>query len=254
MSFRCCVIYIAHAAYCYGRNAIVCLCVWLITTVSHVKWLNQSRCCLGTDSWAQGTMLFDALRQLSGTHYRKLFSVVTLLQFFKSRLKTFLFSQAFSFSLYSLTRGLAPSPLKLRPYGAIQICLLLISLLPRYTLVGGEAAMLTYTAAQLKVLDFDDPPLRPVRRTLFTFHLWRRAGTSWRRHVGSVLPRLAVVSQPSWRSADHGMVIRWLNVQSLCTTTDIVHTLRTHQSQYVKRINNNNNNDRLTAFDPGQPG
>ena len=25
--------------------------------------------------------LFDALRQLSGTHYRKLFSVVTLLQF-----------------------------------------------------------------------------------------------------------------------------------------------------------------------------
>jgi len=38
--------------------------------------------------------------------------------------------------------------------------------------------MLTYTAAQLKVLDFDDPPPRPVRRTLFTFHLWRRAGTT----------------------------------------------------------------------------
>jgi len=48
-------------------------------------------------------MLFDALRQLSGTHYRKLFSVVTLLQFFKSRLKTFLFSQAFSFSLLTNT-------------------------------------------------------------------------------------------------------------------------------------------------------
>jgi len=27
------------------------------------------------------TRFFDALRQLSGTHYRKLFSVVTLLQF-----------------------------------------------------------------------------------------------------------------------------------------------------------------------------
>ena len=41
--------------------------------------------------------LFDALHQLSGTHYRKLFSVVTLLQFFKVfKLKTFHFSQAFS--------------------------------------------------------------------------------------------------------------------------------------------------------------
>ena len=39
--------------------------------------------------------LFDALHQLSGTHYRKLFSVVTV-AVFKLRLKTFLFSQAFS--------------------------------------------------------------------------------------------------------------------------------------------------------------
>jgi len=47
---------------------------------------------------------------------------------FKSRLKTFLlFSQTFS-SLCSLTRCLAPANLKLRPYGAIQICLLLLSI------------------------------------------------------------------------------------------------------------------------------
>jgi len=48
---------------------------------------------------------------------------------FRSRLKTFLFSQAFSFSLCSLTRCLAPAPLKLRLYGAIQMCLLLLLLL-----------------------------------------------------------------------------------------------------------------------------
>ena len=52
---------------------------------------------------------------------------------FKLTLMTFLFSWAFSsFSahfLCSLTRCLAPAPLKLRPYGAIQICLLLLLLL-----------------------------------------------------------------------------------------------------------------------------
>jgi len=39
---------------------------------------------------------------------------------FKSRLKTTLFS-GFLFFLCSITRCLAPAPLKLRPYGAIQI-------------------------------------------------------------------------------------------------------------------------------------
>ena len=44
---------------------------------------------------------------------------------FMSRLKTFLFL----LFLCSLTRCLAPAPLKLQPYGAIQICLLLLLLL-----------------------------------------------------------------------------------------------------------------------------
>jgi len=44
--------------------------------------------------------LFDALHQLSGTHYRKLFLIV-FFWVFKSRLKTFLFSQGFpSFSVH----------------------------------------------------------------------------------------------------------------------------------------------------------
>ena len=47
----------------------------------------------------------------------------------KSRLKTFLFSRAFSSSLFSATHCLAPAPLKLRPYGAIQMRLLLLLLL-----------------------------------------------------------------------------------------------------------------------------
>jgi len=49
---------------------------------------------------------------------------------FNSRLKTFLFSQAgVLFFLCPLTRCLAPAPLKLRPYDAIQMCLLLLLLL-----------------------------------------------------------------------------------------------------------------------------
>ena len=41
----------------------------------------------------------------------------------KSRFKTFLFSRAFSLPA---SHCLDPAPLKLRPYGAIQICLLLL--------------------------------------------------------------------------------------------------------------------------------
>ena len=46
---------------------------------------------------------------------------------FKSRLKTFIpLLSGFLFFLCSLTRCLAPAPVKLRPHGAIQICLLLL--------------------------------------------------------------------------------------------------------------------------------
>jgi len=48
---------------------------------------------------------------------------------FKSRLKTFLFSKAFS-------SFPAPAPLKLGPYGAIQICLLLLLLLLNVMTIG----------------------------------------------------------------------------------------------------------------------
>jgi len=53
---------------------------------------------------------------------------------FKSRLNTFLFP-GFLFFLCSLTRCLAPAPLELRPYGAIQMCLLLLLLLDRCALM-----------------------------------------------------------------------------------------------------------------------
>ena len=45
---------------------------------------------------------------------------------FKSKLKTYFFRKAFDLTL---TTDLPPAPLKLRPYGAIQICLLLLLLL-----------------------------------------------------------------------------------------------------------------------------
>ena len=81
------------------------------------------------DNICMRNALFDALHRQSGTHYRKLFSVVTLLQFL-SLWEIPLFP-GFLLFLCPLTCCLAPAPLKLRPHGAIQICLLLLSFLPR---------------------------------------------------------------------------------------------------------------------------
>ena len=53
---------------------------------------------------------------------------------FKSRLKTFLFSPGFLSSLFSAAHCLAPAPLKLQPYGTIDICLLLF-FYPRYHII-----------------------------------------------------------------------------------------------------------------------
>ena len=73
-------------------------------------WLSENVTKLADQSELQADvtlmLVFDAVRQLSGTHYRKLFSVVTV-AVFKSRLKTFLFSQAF---LLSLLTNTLPSP------------------------------------------------------------------------------------------------------------------------------------------------
>jgi len=52
-------------------------------------------------------MLFDALHQLSGTHYRKLFSVVTLLQFLSLGLRH---SSTLRLSLLSLLTNTLPGP------------------------------------------------------------------------------------------------------------------------------------------------
>lgn len=41
-----------------------------------------------------------------------------------------------------------------------------------------SAAMLTYSAEELYALNVDRPPPRQVRKTLFTFRLWRPA---WHR-------------------------------------------------------------------------
>ena len=51
--------------------------------------------------------LFDALRQLSGTRYRKLFSVVTLLQFLSLGLRH---SSSLRLSLLSLLTNKLPGP------------------------------------------------------------------------------------------------------------------------------------------------
>jgi len=98
--------------------------------------------------------------------------------------------------------------------------------------------MLTYTAADLKALNFEHPPSRPVRKSLFTCRLWRPARDRRRTGAagwsgsgrGNVPPRLTGVTQPSRRSADRCMVVGWLNVQSLRRKTDIVQQTITERS------------------------
>ena len=84
------------------------------------------------------TVTVYALHQLSATLYRKLFSVVTLLQFLSLGLRHSSSPRLSFLSLLTNTLPL-PAPLKLRPYGAIQICLLLLLLL-----------LLLFTGAQNK--------------------------------------------------------------------------------------------------------
>ena len=70
--------------------------------------------------------LFDALRQLSGTHYRKLFSVVTLLQFLSLGLRH---SSSLRLSLLSLLNNTLPSASEvttLRRYTNLFIIIIII--------------------------------------------------------------------------------------------------------------------------------
>jgi len=87
---------------------------------------------------------------------------------------------------------------------------------------------LTYTSAELRALagDTRSQP-RCVRKTLFTFYLWRPArhrqpaesGHDLMQH-GAHLPY-----RDTGRSADQGISIGWLNVQSLRNKTDAVEKL-----------------------------
>jgi len=66
------------------------------------------RCCVNLSRRQHlRNALFDALNQLSGTHYRKLFSVVTLLQFFILGLRH---SSSLRLSLLSLLTNTLPGP------------------------------------------------------------------------------------------------------------------------------------------------
>ena len=111
--------------------------------------------------------------------------------------------------------------------------------------------MLTYTVEELRALDFDHLPPRPVRKILFTFRLWRSARYR-RRAAGAGLsgrsrnnefPRCAKVGQPARRSANCSMDIGWLNVQSLRRKTDTVRQTITEQSLDVLALTETWHND-----------
>ena len=75
----------------------------------------------------------DALLRLLGTRYRKV-SLILTVTMFKCKRETFFSSYSFSLPS-SQAHCLAPAPLKLWPYGAIQICLWLLLLLLKITSV-----------------------------------------------------------------------------------------------------------------------
>jgi len=88
---------------------------------------------------------------------------------------------------------------------------------------------LTYTAAELRALAGDDrpPPPRSVRKTLFTFHLWRPARhrqpavtDDEYTHHGERPP-----VRETGRSADRALSVGWLNAQSVRNKTDAVSEL-----------------------------
>ena len=86
-------------------------------------------------------------------------------------------------------------------------------------------AMLTYTSAELRSLaGHTQPPPRNVRKTLFTFRLWRPRRLGMR----SVPRPTARRPAPGDRSADspsnQTLRVGWLNAQSLRNKTDAVNT------------------------------
>ena len=80
--------------------------------------------------------------------------------------------------------------------------------------------MLTYTSAELRSFDHGRPPVRSIRKLLFTYHLWRPTRQRRRRPTARRLRSVtsdADVNKPTGcPSADRqSMLIGWLNVQSL---------------------------------------
>ena len=90
--------------------------------------------------------------------------------------------------------------------------------------------MLAYSPAELRALDFDRPPLRAVRKTLFSLRLWRpayarRRSARQRSHAAPSRRAARDVNKQHRRSADRQMAIGWLNVQSLTNKTGAVSAL-----------------------------
>ena len=95
--------------------------------------------------------------------------------------------------------------------------------------------MLTYTSAELRTLSVNrHPPPRAVRKSLFTFHLWRPAHRRRRlpaleglQHTkpSPVFDSAAACDGPTG-SADRStsIAIGWLNAQSLRNKTDCIGT------------------------------
>ena len=83
--------------------------------------------------------------------------------------------------------------------------------------------MLTYSSAELRALAGDTrPPPRSVRKTLFTFQLWRPACC---RQPAVTNSSAHLPGQVRGRSADRSFAIGWLNSQSLRNKTVAVREL-----------------------------
>ena len=115
------------------QNSKLCRCIYRLRRICrliqdrqhghNLRSATTTLCQPSPERWLLRSALTDAVLWLFGTHYRKLSLIVTV-TVFKSRLKIFLFPGLSLFPLLSCTLP-GPSTMKLQPYGAVQICLLL---------------------------------------------------------------------------------------------------------------------------------
>ena len=134
--------------------------------------------------------LFDALHQLSGTHYRKLFSVVTLLQFLSLGLRH---SSSLRLSFLSLLTNTLPGPSASEVTTLWRYTNLFIIIIIIIIMSGGGGV---YVDIVNRVRGGECPPFRPQLPAYTYSHGGQQAGDDWRARLD--YHRLVALVEDCW--------------------------------------------------------